>query len=204
MPVFTLLLDDDQYRRLSEQYKRMSIEWLGSKQNGPPTFEQWLAAQAGNPAPGTSSKQRDTEEMRLVDTLERLITLLQANGFALAQTDQREPEEAAEALALAFASNLGLSPQRARRVRDLFAYYARSAREVADTAKLVTTKRSYDALHDACRALTERTKNAAKRLGGERALGRVEGALAILVMLQVMSPQNANEKTDAFKRQLME
>ena len=53
--------------------------------------------------------------------------------------------------------------------------------------------------HEVYRALVERTWDALARLGEQRAIGRVESAIAILVGMQVMDRQSARQKAEAFK-----
>lgn len=204
MTEITITLDKDQHRRLAEEHKRMSIAWLRDKPDAPPDFAKWLGQQLDQAPSRSAPDEREIEEVRLVDALEKLITSLQQHGFALAQIDRREREAATKGLAHALASQLGLSPQRTKRVQELLAYYTKGAREVADAAHIGITNRAYGALHEAQRALIERSTAAAAHLGPDRAHGRVEGAVAILVMLDVLSRQNARETTDAFKRQLQQ
>lgn len=201
MPQITLSLDDDRHRALSDEYKRMSITWLRDKPDAPPPFEQWLATRLQGAAPVRHSDEV-REELQTVDVIEKLVTALGNNGFALAQVDRREREDAAEALAEALAETLELSPPRARRLVELVSYYCKSAREVADAAHLGMTNRVYGTLHEAQRALTERTARGLDRLGPERAMGRVEGGLAILMLLQVMTRQAGREKAEEFRARL--
>jgi hypothetical protein len=49
--------------------------------------------------------------------------------------------------------------------------------------------------------LADRTDKSTERIGEERAIGRVEGAIAILVNMHVMDRHAAKEKTEAFKAQ---
>ncbi|HCE10895.1 MAG TPA: hypothetical protein DEQ40_20265, partial [Oxalobacteraceae bacterium] len=51
-------------------------------------------------------------------------------------------------------------------------------------------------------SLSDRTAKSADRLGTDRAIGRIEGAAAILVSLDVMNRDIAKKKTDAFKREM--
>ncbi|HVL77017.1 MAG TPA: hypothetical protein VM406_13465 [Noviherbaspirillum sp.] len=208
MPEITLMLDEGQHLRLNGEYKRMSMAWLRSRPDAPPSFEQWLSDRLASPSPSSAPAVRQAEalreELRAVDAIEKLVTSLQAHGFALAQIDRRERDDAASALAGALAAALKLSPARSRRLAELAAYYARSPREVADAGGVGVTQRAQTALIDACRALAERTLRIRDRLGPERALGRIEGSLAIVMMLHVISRQTGREQAEAFRRRLEE
>lgn len=217
MPEITLFLDENQHRLLSDEYKRIAIAWLRDKTDAPPPFEQWLGtrlssvlssvASGDNP----SSEKGETgvclqtrEELHVVDIIEKLVSTLSSHGFALAQVDRRTRDDAIEKLARALAQALALSPLRARRLEELIAYYAKSAREVADAAHVGITSRVHVNLHEAARVLADRCERGAEALGTDRALGRVEGGLGILMLMQVLTREAGREKAKEFKKRLEE
>lgn len=205
MPEINIPLSDNEHRMLSDEYKKMSIDWLRTNiASVPPPFEQWLAGRLTIGIGSAASREREIEELRIFNVIEKLITGLQPHAFGLAHLGKpdAEPAESATALAQSLAADLGLSPLRAKRIQDLLAYYSKSAKEIADLAHVGVTKRAYGALHEAYRELVQRTEKAFDHLGEDKALGRVEGGIAILVSLQVMNRNMATEKTEAFRQQV--
>jgi hypothetical protein len=202
MPSITLALDDQLQQRLDDEYKRMSIEWLSNHPGTmPPDFGQWLAERLATGLPQTSRSERELDEMRMVNAIEKLITELAPHRFGLVHLGKTGEElaDAVEELGQTLIAELGLSHSRAKRIQDLLAYYAKNPREVADLGHVVVTHRASGALHEAYRELAVRTETARARLGEDKALGRLEGAVAMLVSLGIMSRETAREKTEAFR-----
>jgi hypothetical protein len=205
MPEINIIVNDEEHRALSDEHKKMSIEWLRAKPDSvPPAFETWLAARLAAGAPTTATPRRDVEEMRSFTAIEKLITSLQPHGFGLAQLGKRGagPSSSVSGLAQALARDLGLSTQRTKRIEELLEYYSKNAKELADAAHVGITNRAYGALHEAWRELAERTAKAVDHLGEDRALGRVEGAVAVLVAVNVMNRDSAREKAETFRLQM--
>lgn len=202
MPDIKITLSDEQQQMLTDEYKKACIEWLRSKPGTvPPPFEHWLAERALYGVRQSPVREHEIEELRTFNAIEELITRLQAHGFSLAHLEQRGAElgESADALAQAIVADLSLTRTRGKRIRELIEYYAKSPKEIADLGQVVVTNRAYGALHEAWRELVERTEKARDHLGEDKALGRVEGAVAILVGMNVMTRQAAREKTEAFR-----
>lgn len=202
MPSITLALDDTLQQRLADEYKRMSIEWLRSHpETMPPDFSQWLIERLAAGMPQSSRSERELDEMRMVNAIEKLITELAPHRFGLVHLGKSGNElgDAIEELGQTLIAELGLSRSRAKRIQDLLAYYAKSPKEVADLGQVAVTSRAYGALHEAYRELASRTEAARARLGEDKALGRLEGAVAMLVSLGVMSREAAREKTESFR-----
>lgn len=204
MPDITIVLSDEEQRLLSDEYRKMSIEWLHNNAASlPPPFEQWIASRLVADMRQAAMSKHDVEEMHAINAIEKLVTGLQRHGFGLAHLGrQSEMPEAIGRLAQATAYGLGLSLHTAKRIQELLDYYVKSAKEVADLAHVTVTNRAYGLLHEAYRELIERTTKASDHLGEEKALGRAEGAAAILVSMHVMTRDAAKEKTEAFKQQL--
>lgn len=210
-------LNDEEHRALSDEYRNMTMEQLRAGTDLTPPFEQWLAARlvagastgantdtsdaasAGAPANGAG-------DLCAFNAIEKLITGLKPHGFGLAwlgKYGEELPDSAAE-LAETLVKDLQLTRQQTRRIQELVEYYAKNAKDIADAARVVVTNRTYGALHEEFRELTERTEKALDHLEPGQALGRVEGAAAMLVGLRVMTRQAAKEKTDAFGQQVHE
>lgn len=202
MPSITLAIDDLLQQRLEDDYKRMSIEWLRNHPGTmPPDFGQWLSERLASSVQHTGRNERELDEMRTVNAIEKLITELAPHRFGLVHLGKTAEElaDAIEELGQTLLGELGLSRSRAKRIQDLLAYYAKSPKEVADMGHVVVTNRAYGALHEAYRELAARTETARARLGEDKALGRLEGAVAMLVSLGIMSRETAREKTEAFR-----
>jgi hypothetical protein len=202
MPAITITLSDAEHRCLNDDYKEMVLAWPRlHARTPPPRFEEWLVNRAltsGNTegvAPGS------IDEARLYDAIEQVVTSLRPHGFGLMRP-VRSDKAACAALAADIAGKTGLGAQHTKRLQELLDYYARDAKELADLAQLVLTSHTYDALHENLRELKERTGKALGHLGEEQALGRIEGALAILVGLQAMSRQSAREQAALFKQHM--
>lgn len=199
-------LNDEEHRALSDEYRNMTLEQLRAGTDVTP-FEQWLAARlvasAGSTA-AAGAAVTGPDDICAFNAIEKLITGLKPHGFGLAwlgKYGEELPDSAAE-LAETLVKDLQLTRQQTRRIQELVEYYAKSAKDIADAARVVVTNRTYGALHEEFRELTERTEKALDHLEPGQALGRVEGAAAMLVGLRVMTRQTAKEKTDAFGQQV--
>jgi hypothetical protein len=208
MHTINISLNDEDHRVLSDEYRNMTLEQLRAGAVAE-SFEQWLAKRlvghADSPA-ATAVSATGTDDLCAFNAIEKLITGLKPHGFGLAwlgKYGEELPDSAAE-LAEALVTGLQLTRSQTRRIQELVEYYAKSAKDVADAARVVVTNRTYGALHEEFRELTERTEKALDHLEPGQALGRVEGAAAMLVGLRVMTRQVAKEKTDAFNQQLHE
>lgn len=202
MPAINLSLElpDEVLHALQEEYKKMAIAWPRPGQTAlPPGFEEWLGERLADAATALRN-----EEVRLFSALEKLVTQLQPHGFALAHLGIRGTStgESARALSACLVDELRLPPTQRKRIEELLGYYARSAKDVADMGHVALTNRAYGALHEACRDLLERTGSALERLGEERAIGRAEGAIAMLVSLGAMDRTAGKEKAESFKEQV--
>lgn len=204
MPDITIAMGDEEHRLLSDEYRKMSIEWLRDNTASlPPPFEQWITSRLVADMRQAAMSKHEIVEMHAINAIEKLVTGLQPHGFGLAHLGkQGEAADAIMKLAHSTAAGLGLTLHTAKRLQELLEYYAKSAREVADLAHVTTTNRAYGMLHESYRELIERTTKASDHLGEEKALGRVEGGAAILVSMHVMTREAATEKTEAFKQQM--
>ncbi len=198
MAVIEIVLNEQDHGRLQGEYGKMCENWARTGHSAlPPTFDQWLGARAAqNGEPETS-----LDDMRVFGAIERLITSLPQHGFSLAHVSKQgvSRNDAKQKLAQMIVRDFRLPIQYEKRIEDLFEHYVKDAKEVADQAQLGITNRSFGALNEAYRQLTERTEKSVPRLGPDRAIGRVEGAAAVLVSMEVLSRETAKEKTNAFK-----
>ena len=200
MAVVEIVLNERDHSRLQGEYNKMCESWPhAGRQQLPPTFEQWLGARTAEVPAG--AVQAEPDEGRIFDAVERLVTSLPQHGFSFAHVAKRgvPREEAARNLAQLLVRDFRLPAQYAKRLEELFAHYAKDAREVADLAQLTITNLTYGALNEAYRQLAGRTETALARLGPDRAIGRVEGGAAILVEMKVLSRDSAHEKANTFK-----
>ena len=201
MPVINVVLNELDHHRLEQEYAALTAAWprLGNKTN-PPTFAVWLGSRA---AQDGSVPRAETAlgDIQVFNAIERLITILPQHGFNLAHTATPEidPNRSSQTLAQAMVDEFSLQPQYAKRLQELFAHYLKNAKEIADAAHVGITNRTYGALTEVHRQLTERTRDAIAKLGVDKAIGRVEGATAILVGLEVMDRSTAKKRTSAFK-----
>jgi hypothetical protein len=201
VPQINITVGDDDYDKLRLEYKHMALSFLKSGPDIlPPPFEDWLASRLVAIAE-ENAKEAGASELRAFDAIEKLVTSLGAHGFALARLGRKESlgEDAVRPLSEAMVRDLKLSPHQLKRVQDLLAYYSKTAAEIAEISNIVFTRRSRTALHEAYQDLFNRTDKALERLSEERAIGRVEGAVAILVNVRAMDRDTATQQTDAFK-----
>jgi hypothetical protein len=200
MAVIEIVLNETDHTRLQGEYNKMCETWSRMGRGSlPPTFEQWLGVRTAEADEPTAAA--DLDDMRLFSAIERLVTSLPQHGFSLAHVTKQgvARSDATRGLAEMLVRDFKLQSQYAKRIEDLFEHYAKEAREVADQAQLVITNRTFGALNEAYRQLAERTETSIQKLGPDRAIGRVEGAAAILVGMEVMSRESAREKTKDFK-----
>lgn len=201
MPIINIAINDDEYQSLRTEYDQVSAA-IGANR-ALPSFEQWLVTRI-NKAPTDLHKEDTHEDLLAISAIEKLITSLQAHGFALAHLSKRDTStsESASDLADALVSDLHLAQHQSKRLAQLFEYYLKSAKEVADLSHVGITNRAYGALHEAYKDLVERTTKSSSNLGEERALGRAEGGIAVLVSVNAISREAAKEKISAFRSQI--
>ena len=204
MPVIEIVYSEDDNAKLKDEYQKMSATWkrLGRK-SLPPTFEQWVGARAVASAEKPIAGG-ELDDLRVFNAIEKLATSLEqcdvGLGYLARQDDARE--QAAADLAKVIVTDLSLPQAYLKRFQDLFEHYLKSGKEIADAAHVGVTNRAYGAMIEAYRNLAERTAESAEHVGQDRAIGRVEGALALLVALDVMDRTAGEKKARAFKTQV--
>jgi hypothetical protein len=204
MPVLQVVINEIDHQRLEQEHATLVDAWPSLGNTGlAPTFAQWLGTRAAGEAgpDGLVAREPDLDDVRLFNAIERLVSILPQHGFNLAHTTPAgtDPERCALDLSQAIVADFQLPPQYGKRLQELFMHYLKTAREIADIAQIGITNRAYGALTEAHRKLTERTILATATLGTDKAIGRVEGATAILVSLDVMDRATAKKRTSAFK-----
>lgn len=202
MAVIEIVLSEDDHRRLHGEYSKMCETWsrLGNGAQ-PPSFEQWLSVRAAEI--DEQPPEAELDDILIFSAIEKFIINLPQQGFAMSHFVKQGVmlPEAVRNLAQLIIDDFRLPSQYAKRIEDLFMHYVKDAKEVADLAEVGVTNRAAGALNEAFRNLFERTTQSIPNLGPDRAIGRVEGAAAILVSVDAMSREEAMEKTNAFKLQ---
>jgi hypothetical protein len=202
MAVIEIVLSEDDHQRLHGEYSKMCETWSRLGHGAlPPTFEQWLGVRAAE----NEEQQSEIElnDMRVFNAIEKLISSLPQQGFALTHYVKQGVlrPESEHNLAQLIVREFRLPIQYAKRLEEVFLHYVKDAKEVADLAQIGVTNRTYGALNEAFRHLLERSTQSVPNLGSDRAIGRVEGAASILVSVDAMKKEAATEKTNAFKQQ---
>lgn len=170
----------------------------------PVSFDDWLLARI------STSKQTETSAAELNDiysfnAIEHMVTRLHKHGYGLACYPKAavKAEMSAGLLASAVVKDLKLTPPYVKRLQDLFKHYQKDAKDIADAAQVGITNRAYGAISEAFSLLVARTEKSEENLNDERALGRVEGGIAMLVNLDIMTRANATKKVAEFKAKFM-
>lgn len=203
MPIISVVVSETDHHHLEQEYAALlSAVPSPGQPPAPSTFAAWLGTRLMQVEHGTSDTV-SASDIHVFNAVEKLITSLPQHGFQLAHTAPAEtvPATSSYALAEAMVNAFRLQPQYLKRLQELFAHYLKSPKEIADTAQVGVTNRAYGALTEAHRRLTKRTADAVVRLGADKAIGRVEGATAILVSLDVMDTVTAQKRTREFKAQ---
>lgn len=168
------------------------------------SFDDWLLARIST-EPKTESSSAELNDIYSFNAIERMVTRLHKHGYGLACYPKAavKVEMSAALLASAIVKDLKLTTPYVKRLQDLFKHYQKDAKEIADAAQVGITNRAYGAISEAFSLLVARTEKAEENLDDERALGRVEGGIAMLVNLDIMTRVNATKKAAEFKTKFM-
>lgn len=168
------------------------------------SFDDWLLARIST-EPKTESSSAELNDIYSFNAIERMVTRLHKHGYGLACYPKAEvkAEMSAALLASAIVKDLKLTTPYVKRLQDLFKHYQKDAKEIADAAQVGITNRAYGSISEAFSLLVARTEKAEENLDDERALGRVEGGIAMLVNLDIMTRVNATKKAAEFKTKFM-
>lgn len=197
-------LNDDDHAKLKVEYEAIVLTWpklgLGVM---PPTLEQWIGARAIVGGDRISSDS-DLGDIRLFNAVEKLITNLRLYSFNLTHIDTEGKKFTDSSLALSemLVQNFKLPQHYTKRLRELFDYYQKSLAETASIEHVGFTALANESLIDAFHRLMSRTTEAINEheVEVERAIGRIEGAAALMVRTNVMTREKAAAETDEFKK----
>jgi len=199
MPAVNIIISDTDHKKLQEDYEKMGAAWAQQgRQSAPPPFEHWAGERLMGATPVSAE---EIGHMRLFSAIEQLVTSMHLHGFCLAHVagNAMPPEKSARRLALALAEHFELPTPYVKRLQDVFAYYQKSAASLVDGGQGTTVLHTAAAIERAYEDLLDRTVNALDHLDAERAIGRIEGAIALMVSLGAMDRESAMEKTQVFK-----
>ncbi len=201
MPEINISVTPETHRNLLKHYQNV----VDATQPGAssPSFDTWLLGRISTTSADEAS-EIGLSDIRSFNAIEKMVNSLHKHGYGLACYGKAgtEPEISAAVLASALVQDLRLAPQYGKRLQDLFVHYQKDAKEIADAAQVGVTNRAYGALSETFSQLVARTEKAEDSLSEERALGRVEGGIAILVGLGIMTRVAAQKKTAEFKARL--
>ncbi len=201
MPSLNLSISEADYKKLQDDYDKVCAAWSQQGRNGePPSFDHW----AGDRLMGATPVSADEiSHARLFAAIEQMVTSLQVHGFSLAHVAGQgtAPEKSARTLAESLVRHFELAPQYLKRLQDVFLYFQKNAASLLDDGQGRVVLYAARALEAAFDDLQDRTTKALDHLNTERAIGRIEGAIALLVSVEVISRDVAKDKTQAFKSQ---
>lgn len=202
MPQISISVSPDAHQNLLSSFQQA----VDTTPSGalPPSFDDWLLARITY-TPKTEISISESNDIYSFNAIERMVTRLHKHGYGLACYPKTavKAEMSAALLASAIVQDLKLSNSYVKRLQDLFDHYQKDAKEIADAAQIGMTNRAYGAISEAFSQLIARTEKAEDNLNEERALGRVEGGIAILVSLEVMTRATASKKAAEFKAKFL-
>jgi hypothetical protein len=199
MPALSIVISESDYKKLQEDYEKLSAIWLQQgRQSSPPPFDHWVGERLMNSGRISSD---EIDHTRVFSALEQLITSMHLHGFCLAHVagQSTSAEKSAHDLAAALARYAELPVQYVKRLQDALTYYQKSATSLIDNGQENSKLHSATTIANSYEELRERTTTALDHLGTERAIGRIEGAIALLVSLGIIEREAGREKTKAFK-----
>lgn len=199
MPAVNIIISETDRKKLQEDYDKMATAWAQQgRQSAPPPFEHWAGERLMRTSPVSTD---EIGQMRLFSAIEQLVTSMHLHGFCLAHVagHATPPEKSALELAQALARHFELPAHYVKRLQDVFVYYQKSAAGLVDGSPGATLLHSAAAIERTYEDLLDRTTKALDHLDTERAIGRIEGAIALLDSLEVIGRERAREKTQAFK-----
>ena len=189
-------LSEQNYSLLQATYEE--IKNAKPAASGLPPFDLWLQqstvllAETGNSA---------HDDMLGFKTIENLVTSLQSCGYTLVQHTITESDDpAGNRLAQLLAQQFNNPDFYLKRIQDVLGYYQKSVDFVAATARSEELDRFGASLRSAYRDLLQRSDIALDHLSEDRAIGRAEGAAAMLVSCAAMTRREAQQETAEFKK----
>lgn len=199
MPAVNIIISETEHKKLQDDYEKMAAAWAQQgRQSSPPSFDHWVSERLMGTMPVSAE---EIGHMRVFSAVEQLVTSMHVHGFCLANItgDTTSSEKPAHELAQALARHFELPQHYVKRLQDVFSYYQKNVASLVDGGAGNTVLHSAAAVERAYEDLLDRTTKALDHLESERAIGRIEGAIALMVSLDVMSREGAKDKTQAFK-----
>jgi hypothetical protein len=199
MPAINVVISETDHKKLREDYEKMSVAWAQQgRHSAPPPFEHWAGERLMGVTPISAG---EIDHIRVFSVVEQLITSLHIHGFCLAHIAGHvtPPEKSAQEMAQALAQHFELPAHYIKRLQDVLTYYQKSPDSLIDGGQEQSMLHSASAIKEAHEEMLDRTTKALDHLDTERAIGRIEGSIALLVNLEVMERETAKEKTQAFK-----
>lgn len=199
MPAVNISISETEHKKLQDDYEKMAAAWAQQgRQSAPPSFDHWVSERLMGTTPVSAE---EIGHMRVFSAVEQLVTSMHVYGLCLANIagETTAPEKPAQELAQALARHFNLPQPYVKRLQDVFTYYQKNVASLVDGGAGNTVLHSAAAIERAYEDLLDRTTKALDHLESERAIGRIEGAIAVLVSLDVMGRDSAKEKTQAFK-----
>ncbi len=202
MPQISISVSPDAHQNLLNSFQQT----VDASPSGalPPNFDDWLLARIST-TPQTDASASGLNDIYSFNAIEHMMTRLHKHGYGLACYPKSavKAEMSAALLASAIVKDLKLTTPYVKRLQDLFEHYQKDAKEIADAAQIGITNRAYGAISEAFSQLVSRTEKAEDNLNEERALGRIEGGIAMLVNLDIMTRVVANKKAAEFKAKFL-
>ena len=202
MPQISISVSPDAHQNLLNSFQQ-AVDATPSGALAP-SFDDWLLARIST-APKTDTSASELNDIYSFNAIEHMVTRLHKHGYGLACYPKAaaQAEMSAALLASAIVKDLKLTAPYVKRLEDLFAHYQKDAKEIADAAQIGITNRAYGAISEAFSQLVARTEKAEENLNDERALGRVEGGIAMLLHLDIMTRAIAIKKAAEFKTRFL-
>ena len=199
MPQISIPVSADVHQNILKSFQQ-TVDATPSSAS-PPSFDDWLLAKIST-VPHNTASASELNDIYSFNAIEHMVTRLHKLGYGLAYFPKgaAKPEVSAALLAGAIVKDLKLTSPYLKRLQDLFQHYQKDAKEIADAAQVGITNRAYGAISEAFTQLVVRIEKAEDNLNEERALGRVEGGIAMLVNLDIMTRATANKKAAEFKK----
>ena len=199
MPIINIVLSETEHSQLLQEHAAAISAWHAQGNPGAaPTFVHWISERMIH-----GNQDASVNDMRLFSAIEKLVTSFPQHDINLAHTalPGTAPDNPSQLLAQTLVDCFDLQPHYVRRLQELFVHYLKNSQEIADIAQIGVTNRAASALTEIHRQFVGRTNSALARLGADKAIGRIEGATAILVGLNVMDRDTAKKYTADFKSQ---
>ena len=196
MAIVSMQCSERTLARLRDEYQQ--LQGNASATAPLPAFETWLAQADLASANSTLGASSDIQLFRI---MEDLITGLEPAGYTLVHhADSDEVDAATDRLAQALMQHFAAPEFYLKRIQDLLTYYQKPVDHVTTMVRTQEVERLAAAMILAFQALFERSIKALDHLSDDRAIGRIEGAVAMLVSGGAVTRTDAQRQAAAFKK----